>query len=100
MEVKNLAQLKRAIQSGRAFEIVRHYVRPEYEGQIRQPSVVQTNGFYSVIHNDPAHRISQANNGRGSWIEYGKASDWVFEDGLCKLYGKNELRRVWEIRFV
>ena len=105
MEIKNLAQLKREIQAKRPFEIVRHYVRPEFEGQIRKPNVIQTNGFYSVILDDPDHHISQANGQKGSWIDYGKASDWAFEDGLCKAFdhrgnGSGERRPVWEIRFL
>lgn len=103
MEIKNLAQLKKAIQSRRSFVIVRHYVRPDFEGQIREPSTIQTNGFYSVIHGDPSHRVSQFNGGKGSWIEYGKAADWEFCGDLCKLFDhrdKGQRRPVWEIRFV
>jgi len=105
MEIKNLAQLKKAIQSGAQFVILKHYVRPEYEGQVRKPNVVQTNGFYSVIPDDPDNVISKFNNGKGSWIEYGKAGDWSFEDGVCKLFdhrtnGSGERRPVWEIKFV
>lgn len=100
MKIKNLAQLKRAIQSGCTFEIVRHYVKPEYEGQIRKPHVIQTNGFYSVVYNDPGHPVSKANGGRGSWLEYGKASAWTFEDELCKLFSQGKDRPVWEIRFL
>jgi len=102
MEIKNLAQLKREIQAKRPFEIVRHYVRPEFEGQIRKPNVIQTNGFYSVILEDPDHPVSNMNGQKGSWIEYGKASDWGFEDGLCKLFDRRDRgqrRPVWEIRF-
>lgn len=45
MEIKNLSQLKKAIKEGRKFIIKKHYIRSEYEGQIRKPNVVQTNGF-------------------------------------------------------
>lgn len=105
MEIKNLAQLKRAIQAKQPFEIVRHYVRPDFEGQVRKPNVIQTNGFYSVILDHPEHPVSQFNGQKGSWIEYGKASDWMFENGLCKHFdrrtnGTGERRPVWEIRFV
>ena len=100
MEIKNLAQLKRASQSGSPFMILKHYVKPEFEGQVRKPSVVQTNGFYSVILDNPDHPVSNFNGGKGSWIEYGKASDWTFEDGVCKLYSSRKGRPVWEIAFV
>lgn len=94
MEIKNLSQLKRAIKEGRNFIIRKHYIRPEYDGQIRKPNVVQTNGFYSIEDGKPDSKITLANNGKGSWVEYGKASDWKFEDGVCKQYN------VWEIEFV
>ena len=103
MEIKNLSQLKKAIEGRRSFVIVRHYVRPEFEGQIRQPSTIQTNGFYSVIEGDPSHPVSRFNDGKGSWFAYGKAADWIFENGLCKAFDHRaggELRPVWEIRFV
>ena len=94
MEIKNLAQLKRVIKDGRKFIIRKHYISSEYEGQIRKPNVVQTNGFYSIEDEKPDSKITLANNGKGSWIEYGKASDWKFEDGVCKQ------SNVWEIEFV
>lgn len=100
MEIKNLAQLKKAINAKTPFQIVQHFVKPEFTGQIRKPNVVQTNGFYSVVHNDPDHMVSRFNGGKGSWIAYGKASDWKFEDGLCKLYDSGKDRPTWEIRFL
>jgi len=105
MEIKNLAQLKRAIQSGAPFKILKHYVRPDFEGQVRKPNVIQTNGFYSVILDDPDHAVSKSNGGKGSWLDYGKASDWSFENGVCKLFdrrtnGSGERRSVWEIEFI
>lgn len=101
IEVKNLAQLKRAIQEGYAFEIVRHYLRPENTGQIRKPTKVQTQSFYSVVLGKPEHKVSKANYGLGVWFEYGKASDWEFKDGLCRCYQrdhKSESQRVCDIR--
>ena len=106
MEIKNLAQLKKAIGNKTPFVILKHYVRPEFEGQIRVPSVVQTNSFYSVIQGDPDHEVSKFNGGKGSWLEYGKASDWVFENGVCKQFvtfkdgfGNPQTRPIWEIKF-
>lgn len=98
MEIKNLAQLKRAIKEGCKFIIRKHYIRSEYEGQIRKPNVVQTNGFYSIEDEKPDSKITLANNGKGSWIEYGKASDWKFENGLCKQYFRENA--IWEIEFI
>lgn len=94
MEIKNLTQLKRAIKEGRKFIIRKHDIRPDYVGQIRKPNVIQTNGFYSIEDEKPDSMVTLANNGKGSWIEYGKASDWRFENGLCKR------SNVWEIEFM
>lgn len=98
MEIKNLAQFKRAIKEGKNFIVRKHYIRPEYEGQIRKPNVIQTNGFYSIEDGRTDSKITLANNGKGSWIEYGKASDWKFENGICKQSYCG--REVWEIEFI
>ena len=98
MEIKNLAQLKRVIKEGHKFIIRKHYIKPEYEGQIRKPNVVQTNGFYSIEDGKPNSNVTLANNGKGSWIEYGKASEWTFENGLCKQSFRG--RDIWEIEFI
>ena len=39
--IKNLSQLKRAMRVGTVFEVVDHYVRPEYTGQKRIVQVTQ-----------------------------------------------------------
>ena len=98
MEIKNLSQLKRVIKEGHKFIIRKHYIKPEYEGQIRKPNVVQTNGFYSIEDGKQNSKVSLANNKKGSWIGYGKASDWKFENGICKqsFRGNN----VWEIEII
>lgn len=98
MEIKNLSQLKRAIKEGHKFIIIEHYVRPEYNGQIRKPNVIQTNGFYSIEDGKPDSKVSLANNKKGSWIKYGKSSDWKFENGICKqsFHGND----VWEIEII
>lgn len=102
MNIKNLAQLKRAIQNKTTFIILKHYVRPEYDGQIRTPNVVQTNGFYSVVQGDPANKVSTANFGKGSWVEYGKATDWEFDGkDTCTLFSScNGRSPVWTIKFL
>lgn len=98
MEIKNLSQLKRAIKSGCRFIVRKHYIKPEYEGQVRKPNVVQTNGFYSIEDGKPDSVVTLANRGKGSWIEYGKASDWTFENGICKQSFRGKV--VWEIEFI
>lgn len=87
--ITNLSQLKKAMQNKREFRIVKHS-REGMEGQIRKPNVVQTNGVYTIIPTEPEHIITLANGKRGSWLEYGKAANWNFENGLCSLYTDTE----------
>lgn len=98
MEIKNLSQLKKAINNGAMFKIIKHYIKPEYAGQIRKPNKIQTNGLYSIVPGEPDNQVTKANGGRGSWIEFGKASDWTFENGICTQYCHG--RAVWEITIV
>jgi hypothetical protein len=95
--IKNLAELKKAINSGCAFTIKAHYIKPELTGQQRCAAKTQTNGFYSVVPGEPEHPVSMANGGKGYWAEYGKASDWTFENGICKQSFRG--KEVWEIEF-
>lgn len=85
MEVKNLSQLKRTIAEGSVFIIKNHRV-PEFVGQRRKGNVIQTNAVYLVVPGEPDNKVSQANGKRGSFLEYGKASAWEFNNGLCALY--------------
>lgn len=95
MIIKNLTQLKRAIEARTPFLIVEHYVHPESKGQIRVPNVVQTNGFYSVVKDDDKNEINSYNNGKGSWMPYGKAREnWMF-DGDCITAVQTKRKRSW-----
>ena len=85
MEIKNLAQLKRVIQEKREF-IIRVHRQEKFLGQKRIPNVVQSNGFYSVISGQPEHEGSFANYGKGSWIDFGKATQWEFQEETCSMY--------------
>ncbi len=85
MEIKNLAQLKRVIQEKREF-IIRAHRQEKFLGQKRIPNVVQSNGFYSVISGQPEHEVSCANHGKGSWIDFGKATQWEFQEETCSMY--------------
>lgn len=95
--IKNLSELKKAIGEANSFTIIKHYIKPELDGQKRTPSKIQTNGFYSVVFGEPEHPVSLANGGKGYWAEYGKASDWSFDNGVCKQSFRG--REVWEIQF-
>lgn len=83
--LKNLAQLKNHLVPGAEFEIVAHF-RPECIGQIRRVNKANTTGIYSVIPSEPNCRTSTANFGKGTWLAWGKASYWEFEDGVATRY--------------
>ena len=91
--IKNLAQLKRALKEGHHFKIIDH-IRKECVGEERKPTKVQTNVFYSANVNASQEEIDKINGGLGAWLDFGKASDWKFENGLCTLEG------VWTIQVI
>ena len=82
--INNLSQLKKAMQKGAKFRILNHK-KPECIGEIRTVNVVQTNGFYSYVDN-PNHKSYLANDGKGLWYAYGKASDYEFDNGKISMY--------------
>lgn len=61
--IKNLNQLKKTLKKGTCFEIIGH-CRKEYVGQKRMVTVANTQGFYSIIPDDPENKITLANNGK------------------------------------
>jgi hypothetical protein len=86
MEIKNLSQLKKAIQAKTPFVFVEHNLHPECVGQIRIPNIIQTNAFYSVVKDEPDHPVSKANCGMGYRMDFGKADRWEFDNGICKAF--------------
>ena len=105
MDIKNLSQLKKALASRHVFVVTDHRNFSERIGERRVVNKMQTNGAYTIIPNDPDHKISQANRGLGSWFEFGKAGDWEFADnGLCTQYltfsrmGNIERLMLWQFR--
>ena len=65
MAFKNLAELKRYIKLGTEFKATRHKYHPDIVGLTRVVTKVQTNGFYSKIKDEPNHRFSDCNGGKG-----------------------------------
>ena len=84
VEIKNLAQLKRALTVGTEFKITSH-LRSEVINQTRQVKYADTTGIYSIRPDAPDDTINSANGGRGSYLGWGKASDWEFKNGTCTL---------------
>lgn len=97
--VNNLSQLKKALEACPRLEIVGH-CRKECVGEIRRVTLANTQGFYSVVDGQPEHKISQANNGKGSVLWWSKAQFWHFkldtcnslENGVILLYNKIKSR--------
>lgn len=98
MAITNLSQLKKALIKGAKFEIVEHYLHPEYVGQKRVVQFTQTNAIWSGIDGEPDNPISRINDGRGLFLPFGKASNWAFEDGVAtSLYGG---RKCFSLRLI
>ena len=77
MAFKNLAELKRYIKLGTEFKATRHKYHPDIVGLTRVVTKVQTNGFYSKIKDEPNHRFSDCNGGKGFFTELGKAGGYI-----------------------
>ena len=87
-DIKNLAQLKRLLTVGAEFEITSAF-RPEVVNQLRKVNYADTTGIYSIRPDAPDDRVTLANNGRGSYLAWGKSADWSFENGYCTAYNKD-----------
>lgn len=97
MNINNLSQLKKAMQDGHDFVVVKHYCHPDYTGQVRCVKECGKTYMYTGIKDDPAHKVSRLNYGKGCYLNFGKASDWEFSDGLCTMMNrKND--PIWTIK--
>ena len=99
MDIKNLSQLKKAMRDGHDFYIEKHYIHPEYTGQTRCVKECGTTYMYTGIKDNPLHRVSQLNSGKGCYLNFGKASEWVFDNGFCTLINRTN-NPVWTIRVI
>lgn len=85
MQIKNLSQLKRVLNDRHMFQIIEHKNCPQYIGDVREVNIMQTNGMYSRSVLNLFSDTIPANNGKGTWLPFGKASDWTFTGDLCTL---------------
>ena len=99
MTINNLSQLKKAMKAGHDFVIEKHYCHPEYTGQVRTVKECGTTFMYTGIKDEPYHKVSQLNSGKGCYLNFGKASDWEFKNGLCTMYSRLK-NPIWTIRVV
>ena len=100
MAFKNLAELKRYIKLGTEFKATRHKYHPDIVGPTRVVTKVQTNGFYSKIKDEPNHRFSDCNGGKGFFTELGKAGGYIFDGTAVKVLDKRgENGVIYELEF-
>lgn len=100
MAFKNLADLKRYIKVGTEFKATSHKYHPDIVGLTRVVTKVQTNGFYSKIKDEPDHRFSACNNGKGFFTEFGKAGGYIFDGSTVKVLDKRgENGVIYELEF-
>jgi len=83
--IANLAQLKKTLVKGAEFHVVAH-CRPEVVGERRRVNYANTVGIYTIIPSEPNSKVTKANGGKGSFLEWSKAAFWEFKDGICTLY--------------
>lgn len=88
--IKNLSQLKKYFATRPEFEVVAH-CRPECVGETRKVNVCDTTGFYSIIPSNPNAKATLANNCKGSWLGWSKASFWKFENNVASIYSSDKL---------
>ena len=100
MAFKNLADLKRYIKIGTEFRATSHKYHPDIVGLTRVVTKVQTNGFYSKIKDEPDHRFSDCNGGKGFFTELGKAGGYIFDGTAVKVLDKRgENGVIYELEF-
>ena len=90
--VKNLSQLKKILRKGTCFEIIAHCC-PGYVGQKRKVTVANTQGFYSIVPEEPGCKVTLANNGKGSHPTAHLLSAQQRE-GLCPLVEQSSVLEV------
>lgn len=83
--IKNLNQLRRTLREGTQLEILDH-CRSECIGQVRNITLVNSQGFYSTIVNQPGASANRGNGGRGPILWWGRAAHWQFKDDICSVF--------------
>ena len=79
LEIRSLADLKRAIKPGAELMATYHAKHPEIVGLVRVVTEVQSNAFYSVIKDQPDHKYSACNFGKGFRSDFEKAANYQFD---------------------
>lgn len=86
MNIKNITQFKKYNHVGMNFEVVSHSHFKDMIGKIRQVTKIQSNGFYSVIKDEPTNKYSMKNNGLGVFTDYSKAKYYQFDKNMITCF--------------
>ncbi|WP_229408019.1 DUF4314 domain-containing protein [Massiliimalia massiliensis] len=99
LRIKSLAELKRAIQPGTEIKALSHSNYPDLIGLVRVVTEVQTNAFYSKIKDQPNHRLSACNYGKGFRSDFEKAGCYLFDGTTVKVLNsrKNDGSLLYEM---
>lgn len=99
--MKTFAQLKRDIKEGTTIKTILNNWKPERNGQIRKVAKVQTNAIGFEIPEEQQTRNIFGEIQTISWLWWGKASQYEYEDNTFKIYddinGKRILSFIYEI---
>lgn len=79
LRISSLAELKRYIQPGMELVVSYHSKHPGLVGLRRVITKVQTNAYFTVVKDQPEHRYSDCNDGRGFRSDIEKASCYRFD---------------------
>lgn len=83
--IKNLSQLKKELQAGTQFKILGH-IRPACIGEVREVTLANTVGLYSKVLTGDDISVNSGNDGKGLFMDWGKATAWAFSNGECTCY--------------
>ena len=79
LQIGSLADLKRYIQPGMELVVSYHSKHPDLVGLRRVVTKVQTNAYYTMVKDQPEHKYSDCNDGRGFRSDIYKASCYRFD---------------------
>lgn len=78
---KSFSQLKKDLKVGVKVKTITNNLKPDFNGEIREISIVQTN----VI----AFKCVRNGKEVNSWYWWGKTKDYEYEDNIFKCYDEN-----------
>ena len=86
LQISSLAELKRYLQPGMELEVSYHSKHPGLVGLRRVITKVQSNAYFTVVKDQPEHRYSDCNDGRGFRSDIEKASCYRFDGSKITVF--------------